>query len=981
MAGDEHGDDDHGGGHNLFELGTDLDLSKTLICLIVLIAFTILFEVIVEHIEHQVSHRKDLKKAVEKIFRELSILGVISFSLFMIEQLSSDAVPLEWLLSFEFAHIMLFFMALVYVGQCVHASIGVIRARQSWLRMHNSLVPPTRGVKRATVGWFNTFGKVHGECEFCLLRTLFISRHKLPQDFEFAEYVFSTLVKNLTEIMEISKTTWGLILGVVVLLEMIALILRETASQHNLRSGGGEEGAALSAIIGVTVGGWLITLVAWALLRHLQSVIHKLLDRSFWYPMQRMESVRWSARQALRRALTQEDFVDGVDDAPEARVQRPTGGKHVHFADEESSNSVQVELSSSSKKAPTGEHDCCSGCSDHGSTSPPSQQKRIEVFKPVEHAKPAAMPASQLSGAPACCGDHEIKAETAKLTPAVKSAEAAKPVVPEPKPDHVEACCVDCTTEIKEGDAEFVQKQTSAATNGHMASSNEPTAPQRDGGKTPATTSPAPAEAARRTDGDSGVIEVTRRPSLTRVSSTRSMGSSSATGDAAVIAANRTDSFNRAISQRSAMSSSSATAGDSNVIDVNRRESFNKALTEAECMVKPAAPHEDLQLQMYRVLSHKAKSGATAGAHGEKAPKATAAEHNNKEAPKPEAVAKPVVPIAKDDPTPAPAPHTPHPNHEHQDRCKYCGASREELRKKRPVRALPSMESDIAHSDTSAFKDLTVDRAFIFNSPKFLRRIIDFIFVATCFHVALVFVFQLYVSLEVIGTYVGILLFLANLLAPIITVFLLNPALFQKYTIVMAIAHVQPEILGDVLESMMQKTKAFRSEVIVRLRHELQLRGRQGLQQLFQEMDRDGDGIISIEDLRDALAMMGVFYSGNQFRSLLAIVNPEGKGVVIDYHDFVELIFPSRSHWSVDVKVQQPLQEFEMSLAASEAFRAAETHHAAHITCLEHLAVLQELSDEHPSEMSAQAEELEMMRLRIMEIFHQVTHDPEPIES
>lgn len=73
--------------------------------------------------------------------------------------------------------------------------------------------------------------------------------------------------------MEISKTSWGIILALVVILEIIVLSLDATDSQDSLRIRNGEDGAALSAVVGVTIGGWLITLTACLLLAHLQQVI------------------------------------------------------------------------------------------------------------------------------------------------------------------------------------------------------------------------------------------------------------------------------------------------------------------------------------------------------------------------------------------------------------------------------------------------------------------------------------------------------------------------------------------------------------------------------------------------------------------------------------------------------------------------------------------------------------------------------------
>ena len=64
---------------------------------------------------------------------------------------------------------------------------------------------------------------------------------------------------------------------------------------------------------------------------------------------------------------------------------------------------------------------------------------------------------------------------------------------------------------------------------------------------------------------------------------------------------------------------------------------------------------------------------------------------------------------------------------------------------------------------------------------------------------------------------------------------------------------MEPEILGEVLETMIAETKEFRSEVVKKLRNELAGNGKEGLQDLFKEMDEDGNGMIDTEEFKHAL--------------------------------------------------------------------------------------------------------------------------------
>jgi len=64
------------------------------------------------------------------MYKELTLMGLISFILFMVENL----VPIydeSWLLSFEYAHMLIFFMAAIYVMQAaiLITSVGKLHTK------------------------------------------------------------------------------------------------------------------------------------------------------------------------------------------------------------------------------------------------------------------------------------------------------------------------------------------------------------------------------------------------------------------------------------------------------------------------------------------------------------------------------------------------------------------------------------------------------------------------------------------------------------------------------------------------------------------------------------------------------------------------------------------------------------------------------------------------------------------------------------
>jgi hypothetical protein len=89
------------------------------------IAITVGFELLVEGINHYNAewaseiHANVLKEVVTKLYRELSILGFISFTLMMCLQSNVLSGHLEEVHAFEFAHVTMFFIALVFILQTV----------------------------------------------------------------------------------------------------------------------------------------------------------------------------------------------------------------------------------------------------------------------------------------------------------------------------------------------------------------------------------------------------------------------------------------------------------------------------------------------------------------------------------------------------------------------------------------------------------------------------------------------------------------------------------------------------------------------------------------------------------------------------------------------------------------------------------------------------------------------------------------------
>ncbi|CAM9741303.1 unnamed protein product [Chrysoparadoxa australica] len=127
-------DEHHEGGHNIFNLAGQLDVLQASLCFMVLIGVTVVFEFIVEKLEEALHEAEHYRAMLDKVFKELALLGLISFIVFVFETTGAlQAVGGDsWLLSFEYAHILLFFVAMAYVLQALMLMLLVVRSDKFW---------------------------------------------------------------------------------------------------------------------------------------------------------------------------------------------------------------------------------------------------------------------------------------------------------------------------------------------------------------------------------------------------------------------------------------------------------------------------------------------------------------------------------------------------------------------------------------------------------------------------------------------------------------------------------------------------------------------------------------------------------------------------------------------------------------------------------------------------------------------------------
>ena len=254
------------GGHSsssgIFTL-PDLDMELATWCMVALIGFTVAFEYCLHHIEHQLRSHTHYLKILSKVYKELMILGFISFSILIVLQVFELTTTTSETL--EFVHVWFFFIALLYA---IHVLVYMWLARRDKRRYdvatyrripdllerykQTQAAECSRREQAASgrhywcrfVVWcwdvsevsyisavFSSIyqlpaTKLYAQIEFHIVRSLFIRTYSLPPHFDFAKYLRRCMSKHITEQLDIKETSW-LILVLFLIINVVRVYLEE----------------------------------------------------------------------------------------------------------------------------------------------------------------------------------------------------------------------------------------------------------------------------------------------------------------------------------------------------------------------------------------------------------------------------------------------------------------------------------------------------------------------------------------------------------------------------------------------------------------------------------------------------------------------------------------------------------------------------------------------------------------------------------
>ena len=231
--GDEHGEHsvhaghgEHGGGEHhhahasLFSMGEGdaFDLHHVVLSLCGLLFFTVVFEHGLHSLQHSLGAKDSAgNQLLQKAKDELMILGFISFCLTVLGEFVE--IPHALLLPFEFAHVLVFIVALCLIA-FVPAALRILQdTERRWDALDAAKADDVLDKLAAGAAPIGSF-----ERDVAHLRVVmhaFSATMKLPPTFDFAVYQRHALTDHLLELLEVPASSWAAVAATAALIHAL----------------------------------------------------------------------------------------------------------------------------------------------------------------------------------------------------------------------------------------------------------------------------------------------------------------------------------------------------------------------------------------------------------------------------------------------------------------------------------------------------------------------------------------------------------------------------------------------------------------------------------------------------------------------------------------------------------------------------------------------------------------------------------------
>lgn len=191
-----------------------LDLETTMYSLCIVICFICIFEFATGVLEYSLEEHPLYNRMVQNIYKELMQMGLISFIIVLYE---SRRETNQWLLSIDFSHMLLFFVALFFVVHAFFLMFLSYRSSKYYLKLNAQTLKEvlthytTKTRLESFLFWlpYLSLSELQDSMEYKIAHLLFRDTYyRLPREFNFSLYLTKCLDYYALKTMEVGYVSW-----------------------------------------------------------------------------------------------------------------------------------------------------------------------------------------------------------------------------------------------------------------------------------------------------------------------------------------------------------------------------------------------------------------------------------------------------------------------------------------------------------------------------------------------------------------------------------------------------------------------------------------------------------------------------------------------------------------------------------------------------------------------------------------------------
>lgn len=200
-----------------------LDIDVSIISFICVIVFVVFFDIMTGVMEYFLDGSKLYNRMVQLIYKELMLMGLVSFTIIMSQAFQTTAEANShlvhvWLVAVDFSHILLFFLTFFFVA---HAFYLMRKSMLSSYKYHGIMGEPIADLITALENCskdpisqffyqldYLPFSSIRDRVEFRFANTLFRDTYWLPEEFDFSAYLSGCFDRFALKAINRSPITW-----------------------------------------------------------------------------------------------------------------------------------------------------------------------------------------------------------------------------------------------------------------------------------------------------------------------------------------------------------------------------------------------------------------------------------------------------------------------------------------------------------------------------------------------------------------------------------------------------------------------------------------------------------------------------------------------------------------------------------------------------------------------------------------------------